>query len=244
MMIDIIVPKIFDKNRIVSGVTKRNTVNFPPDGFTINNSNITDDDTVQFNRKLLAKELAYDISNMAFQKQTHSNIVRIIDANNQTIELSDGMITSKKNIIINISIADCTAVLMYDFKNEVICGVHSGWRGTQQNITKIAIDKLSSEFGTKPRDLLVYLSPSASGEKYEVNDDVAVHFPRSIKSISGTKFLFDNKREIVFQLLDCGVKLENIEISEYCTISNTDFHSYRRDADVSGRMSAFIGMKI
>ena len=43
--------------------------------------------------------------------------------------------------------------------------------------------------------------------------------------------------------MDCGVLEANIEVSAECTMSSYELHSFRRDKEKSGRMSAFIMMK-
>ncbi len=154
------------------------------------------------------------------------------------------MITAFKGLVLCVIIADCAAVLMFDPKNGVVAGLHSGWRGTQMNITQKGIELLKATFKTNPADLLVYISPCASGESYIVRKDVAQHFPRTSRKINDEEYLFDNRAEIQLQLADCGVLKENIEMSAGCTIGGeNDYHSYRRDGERSGRMAAFIGMK-
>jgi polyphenol oxidase len=244
MKIDYIQPKIFDGHNIIAGVTKRNLADFMSYGFTISSAKIADSDTVLSNRIFLANEIGINFSNMIFQKQVHGDYIRYVNSKSDDNIESDGMYSNQIGIVINISIADCAAVLIYDKNKKVICGVHSGWKGTSLNITGKAIQILKNEFVSNPDDILVYISPCAGGDKYEVGAEVAELFPRSIKPKENGKFLFDNKNEIYLQLIEEGILEKNIEISDICTISNTDFHSYRRDGDNSGRMSAFIGMSL
>jgi len=244
MKIDFIKPTIFDGYNIIAGVTKRNIGKNMPFGFTISSAKIADSETVLSNRKLLANEIGIDFTKMIFQKQVHGDYVRLVNSNSDSSIESDGMYSNQIGIILNVSIADCAAVLIFDKVKKVICGVHSGWKGTSLNIAGKAIQILKNEFASIPEDLLVYISLCAGGEEYEVGSEVGELFPRSIKPKGNDKFLFDNKNEIYLQLIEEGIPEKNIEVSEICTISNTDFHSYRRDGDKSGRMSAFIGMSL
>lgn len=242
MQIDILKEDNFPKDKILCGVTKRNLENFPPYGFSVSNAKLyTDEEVIEF-RKILARELNTEYENMAFQKQYHTNIIEEI-VSNQGLYYSDGIVTNQKNIILNISIADCAAVLVYDSDNNCIGAVHSGWRGTRQNIAQEMLKKMNTLYGTNPANLLAYISPSAGGELYEVGEDVAQYFPNSSKPIDNGKYLFDNKKEIKSQLLSEGVRSQNITVSTICTIANQDYHSFRRDKDLSGRMSCFIGLK-
>jgi purine-nucleoside/S-methyl-5'-thioadenosine phosphorylase / adenosine deaminase len=243
MAYNILKNKLFKHCDLIFGVTQKNQDIFPPFGFSISNADIYNDEEIATQRRYFADYLGVEFDKMKFQKQVHGNRIRIIDENSEQ-EDSDGMMTNIKGIVLNVTIADCGGILIYDPKNEAIAALHSGWRGTQQNIANKGIKMMQNEYGSRPNDLLVYLSPCASGEKYEVGWDVAKYFPDSIKQISSEKYLFDNKHEIFNQLLAVGVAEDNIEISDICTISDTNYHSYRRDKEKSGRMSAFIGMKI
>lgn len=241
-MIEILKLNIFDEKRVFAGITKRNLQNYSPYGFTISNAKIVDNIKLESNRMDLAKFLGISRNNIAFQKQIHSDIIRVMSSENNVISESDAMITNEKNFFISISIADCAALLIFDPINEIIAGVHSGWRGTQQKIAIKTIFRMNELFNSKAEDLLIYISPCASGDNYEVDKEFLEYFPNSVKSLSNEKYLFDNKKELKSQLISIGVEERNLEISTICTIGDTQYHSYRRDKDISGRMSAFIGM--
>lgn len=218
----ILQPKIFPEN-IIAGVTTAEL-------------NIQK----QKDQIALAKLISVDFGNMIFQKQVHSD--RIAIAKKSEISESDALITSSKGLILNVSIADCAAVLIFDKKNYVCAGVHSGWRGTKAKILKKTIEKLISEFGSKAQDILLYFSPMASVEEYEVGKEFLEYFPKSIRSKSG-KYYFDNKKQLLLQISEFNIPMENFEFANICTIANKSFHSFRRDRSYSGRMSAFIGLK-
>lgn len=235
-------PKIFPNDKIIAGVTKKNLSSFEPYGFSIIPAKIITESEASENQKIFADFIGIPLNNLKFQHQTHGIIIRQIDENS-VLEDSDGMFTNIKNIVLAVKIADCSAILVYDPINEAICAFHSGWRGTKQNIARHGIEKMNIDFGTEPDNLLVYLSPSASGKNYEVGWEVAQFFPDFITETGNGKYFFDNKAQIKQQLIDVGVKDSNIEISEICTIENTDYHSFRRDGVYSGRMAAYIGIK-
>ena len=240
-MLEIWQPEIFPKNKIKSGVTKKNLKLFPKTGFCASKAQVLTDDGLSLHIQHFAKFLGTDVGNLKMQHQVHGININII-TKNSPVQDADGMITSEKELILYTKIADCCGILIYDPVKEVISVLHSGWRGTQLNIASEGIKKLKEIYNCNPKDLLVYLSPCAGGDKYEVGLDVAKYFPDSTRQINNNKFLFDNKKEIYKQLIQSGVNCENIEISEVCSISNLECHSYRRDGDVSGRMAAYIGM--
>ncbi len=259
-MIDILEPNIFDKNKIVAGITKRNPEIFPPYGFSISPAGAFDEIQASEERKLLSEELKCkypSLKKVIFQKQVHGDTIEIVGSNSvegigSDREIRDGMICLELGIALCVSLADCAGVMVYDPKNKIIAAVHSGWKGSQLNIAGKCIEILKS-LGSESEDLLIWITPSASGEKYEVGYDVARYFPMTTKpkihlnpplsnGEKDEKWLFDNKAQIRLRLLESGVREENIEISDICTITVPNYHSYRRDGDKSGRMGAWIGL--
>ncbi len=240
-MLEIIRPEIFDYHKLQAGVTTINKRMFPKYGLSLSAYDLLDGEDYNIHLQLFAHSRGIDKEQIKFNKQIHSDIVRIVDENSG-VEEADGLITDKKNLMLLVKIADCAAVLMFDPENEVIADVHSGWRGTKANISYKAIKIMKKTFGTKAENLICYISPAASVNHYEVGKEFKGFFPDTTVK-RGKKYYFDNKKQIFNQLLAGGVKKQNIEISDICTIENKDFHSYRRDGDKSGRMGAFIMMK-
>lgn len=241
MKIEILSSKIFDKSKIISGVTLANFSLFP-EGFSIFPGKVLNEEQVENFRNILAENLNVARKDLIFQKQIHEDTIQTITEHSEVINYSDGMITNIKGIVLNVTIADCVGILVYDSVNDAIGAFHSGWRGTVLNIARSGILKLTKEYGTNPQDLRVWLSPAAGKDLYEVGREVADLFPDTVKKAKGEKFLLDVRGRIKEQLIELGVKAENIDVSDICTISDKNYHSYRRDSDASGRMSAFIGM--
>lgn len=236
------IPQIFNNYNIIAGITLANTDLYKPYGFSITPAQIYDSETIAKMKNDLATELGVTVDDLIFQKQTHSNSIRIVD-NYYTYNDNDGMITQLKNKLLVISLADCCGILIYDKKLNIIAAIHSGWRGSAQNITGKAINILKEEYKSDPKDLICFLTPSASVLNYEIGREL-LHYLGDFTINRDGKLYFDNKEMIKHQLLAAGVILNNIEISEVCTIENSNYHSFRRDNNLSGRMAAYIGMKI
>ncbi len=242
MNIDLFQPTIFPQNKIIAGVTKRNLHLFPPNGFSVHKADILTDEEAIVHQQILAEQLGYPVSSLKCNKQVHGSNILFMNHNTVSAE-ADGMITNERGILIYVKLADCGGILLYDPKTEIVAALHSGWRGTKQNIVKEGIRKLNDEFGVSSADLLVYIAPSAGGKNYEVGFEVAQYFPNHSVEIGNGKYLFDNKSQILEQLTMCGINPQNIEISDVCSIEDTNCHSFRRDNENSGRMAAFIGLR-
>lgn len=239
--IKIIVPEIFPHNQIIAGVTQRMQDIYPPYGFSIlANKNTSLDEAIE-NRKKLASFFNAEYQNFVFQRQTHSDLVTIIN-DNKSEKTSDGMITNRKGIFLCIKIADCCAVLCYDPNSKAIGAFHCGWRGAYNKILIKGIEMMKMEYSSSPEDMLFYLSPSASECCYEVGNEFCSYFSETVKK-RGEKFYFDLKSELKNQLISIGANENKIEISHHCTICDSRYHSYRRDKEDSGRMAAFISLR-
>ncbi len=238
----IITPNIFLEERIISGITEKMDDIFPTYGFSVNPSkNVSEQQVLEY-RQTLASFLEIEYENFIYQKQTHSDIIRLVNKNDIE-DYSDGLITNEKGIILCIKVADCCAVLCYDPVTQSIGAFHSGWRGTQKKIVIKGLKMMVNYLDVDVANILIYLSPCASVSCYEVQEEFLSIFPETTIKEPDGRIMFDIKAEINSQLLSIGIKKENIEISPFCTISDNRFHSYRRDKERSGRMVAFIGMK-
>ncbi len=241
--IEILRPVDWGSN-IVAGVTLRNDILCPPYGLSLAKAEILNDDECESHRQIFADAINADRQSLRFQKQVHGAMVRQVFSANSIPEESDGMITNEHGIVLCVLLADCCGVLLYDERNGAIGAVHSGWRGTHLGISVVAVEAMQKEFGTHPEELKAYLSPCASGEKYEVRKDVAELFDTGITQLDETRFLFDNRICIKQQLIkDAGLLPSHITVSHECTITDTRFHSFRREGKLSGRITAFIGLK-
>lgn len=200
-------------------------------------------DTVFKNREAFFKYTGFDQENVVLQDQIHSDIITVAERGGNCGE-SDALITNKKDLLLVLTVADCTPILLYDKKNNVIAAVHSGWRGAQSGILNKTLSRLSELFHSDGNDIVAYLGPSISQVNYEVGNDVAEFFDNKyILKIRGKSYL-DVAAVNYDELIDFNVKEYNIQKSLLCTYQMHElFHSYRRDGSNSGRSFAVIGMK-
>ena len=172
--------------------------------------------------------------------QTHSKNCKIIkDAG--YFENTDGLITTNDNLILSLSVADCCPVYIYDNKLKIKGLIHSGWKGTVNEISIVALQKFK-ELGSDFSNLKIFLGPSIGSCCYEVQNDVAELFNNNCKvNINGNKFKINLKKQIQQDLIRVGITKKQILLSEICTFENDYCESYRRDKESSGRMIALFG---
>lgn len=190
-------------------------------------------------------QLGITIDQLAYSHQIHDNKILIADKP-QGAEGYDAIITNKPNVYVCVTIADCTPVLIYDTKNKAVAAIHAGWRGTVAKIVSETLKLMQVQYGTKGEDCLAFIGACIGKNNFEVGEEVAIHFSEDEKwyNTSKNKYFVDLKLANKKQLLQFGVKENNIEISDRCTISdNAKFYSYRLEKGKTGRMLALIGIK-
>ena len=230
----------FNDSRIWSGITCVDTSTMKWPGFTFSLTSSAEHGQVEQSYHALASQLRLERHKIVTVQQVHGSNVVVAPLN--VPEQADALITTTPGIVLGVKLADCCGVLMFDPVCGVVAAVHSGWRGTSKNIVAAAVQKMNSYAGSNPKDLRVWLSPCASGEHYEVGEDVYSVLPQYCVP-KGQKWLFDNTKAIVEQCVLAEVERENVDVFGSCTIADDHWHSYRRDKELSGRMLAFIGIR-
>lgn len=200
-------------------------------------------DNVFKNREAFYNELRLTTSQIAIQRQIHSEIITLVEKPG-VIGESDGMITKMKNIGLAVSTADCVPIFIYDKDKQVIAGIHSGWRGTQKQILRKALETLKEKFNSVPADLYLYVGPSISQRNYEVGAEVADQFDKKYSSKSDGKIYLDVVQANLDMIYDFGIPKNQIEVSNLCSYEEKELlHSFRRDGKISGRSLGVMAMK-
>lgn len=233
--------ELFLQAGVVNAVSLR--VEGKPDNFSMKRS-AGHDGSLNQNRAEYFRSLGFDEGAVASARQVHGDTIRLVKAPGVYPE-TDGLITKSENLLLAISVADCVPILVADMNSRTVAAVHAGWRGTAKGIAGKAIDFMRRELNCSPQNIFAFIGPSAGICCYEVGDEVARHFHGDeIRNSSRTgKFMLDLKSANLSQLVDHGVPKENIEVSKYCTICDTHFHSFRREGEASGRMLAVVAIR-
>ena len=190
--------------------------------------------TVLKNRLIAMKNLNLSNKKLILIKQTHSSKIIRINENNLNHNLeADGMITSLNNVVLGILTADCAPIIIYDDKNKFVCNLHSGWKGSLNNISEKAI-KLFDKYQIKRKNLTAIVGPCLGVKNYEVDInfqqrfiDKDIRYKKFFRYKNKKKFYFNLRALINYQLSELGLKkIYNINRDTY---SNDNlFFSHRR----------------
>lgn len=206
------------------------------------NFNIATTDGMQHMKDL---QKWFQLKKVGYLKQTHSDIIRLYDGE---IYEGDSIITTERQTAVGVVTADCVPVMLYDRKKHIIAAVHSGWKGTLNQIAGKTIQKLKKEYGTQGKDITAFIGPHNRGCCYEIGEDIAELFQNSTL-YKGLKIVNEGRLNlekcIMKQMEYEGVQAENIHSTGFCTFCTPEerFHSYRKHKESLNRMFSFIYVK-
>lgn len=251
--------EILKKQGILHFITTRSGgVSSPPyESLNLGMHTLDAKEHVAENRNILAATVGISLADFIYAQQVHSGKVTIVtknDIGSMARDFSpetDAMITNLKGICLMVMVADCVPILIYDPVKKVVAAVHAGWRGTVKKIVINTVEAMQNHFHCNSTDLLVGIGPSSGPCCYEVGEDVKQEVEKAFGSTIGvmsdmksnSKYHFDLWQANKNQLLGCGVKETNIEVSALCTQCNSEiFFSSRASGGVTGRFAAGISL--
>jgi polyphenol oxidase len=216
-------------------------------GLNVGMGNGDNPDHVLQNRAAISGCMEY--SELVFANQTHgTTIINIAGCGSSGNSLSSGqaesgdaLITDVRGKSLVIQTADCQAVLIYDPVRKAVANIHSGWRGSIQNIIGLSVQAMIKEFDSDPKNFLAGIGPSLGPCCAEF-----IHYrteiPKAFWSYKNHTDCFDFWAMSKDQLTGAGIPKNHIVSSNLCTRCRTDlFFSYRKEKS-TGRFAAVIGI--
>ncbi|MDC7219377.1 MAG: peptidoglycan editing factor PgeF [Spirochaetales bacterium] len=211
------------------------------------------------NRKTLCRSLEIPFEAYTCADQVHGNRVTLVTAESKgrgrlshedALPASDALITNKPGIMLNIFVADCVPIILFDPRTCSGGLVHGGWRGSSELIVQKTVLAMKKNFGSQAEDIQAFIGPSVGGCCYRVGENVREAFEKHFSypidpfHTEGDKLYLDLKEANRLQLVGAGLKTNNIKVSPTCTCcSEEPLFSYRKSGETAGRFSAFFNIK-
>ena len=206
-----------------------------------------DPENVEENFRILADALGIVPEDFVLTKQIHSDIVVKVGRNDRgkhmvegASHVCDALITNEPGVAL---------VIFHDPVTGAVGAAHAGWRGTAAGIAARTVETMVREFGCEPGNIRAAIGPNISFCCFETDRDVpdamvaalgeeALPFIRP----SGEKYYVNLKEINALWLRKAGV--ENIEISDACTVCQSDtYWSHRVTRGERGSQGAIIVCK-
>ena len=162
----------------------------------------------------------------------------------------DGLITNEPNVVLCTHYADCVPLFFVDPVRRVVATSHAGWRGTVGGIGRVTVERMHSDYGCEPSDILVGIGPSIGRCCFEVDTPVMDEFSK-LAFFDGNCYTDDGNGKYHIDLwevnrrclLNAGVKANNITVTDICTRCHPDvLWSHRFSGSARGSLAAFIAI--
>ena len=223
-------PEIFFKDEGVLAMISDASLDFTPADF--------DSPLTPQQRAYLNKYGGVDIPQVFWRKQIHGDDILVAEgtaADAKNYPDADAYITDENNLPIAIRTADCVPVFIFDPQKRAIGLAHAGWKGTAKSIAAKTAQRMQDKYASRCYDLKIVLGPSIRACCYQVGEEFRDYFPSHIAERAGHLYL-DVVSANRDQLLQAGIRPENIVDSGLCTCCHKNYFSFRRDGLKAGRM--------
>ncbi len=211
------------------------------------------------NYSIFCETLGVDVRNVVIAPLSHEANIRNVTVDDAgsglfrdyCCENTDGFLTKDAGIVLTATFADCVPVFYYDPVQKVVGIAHSGWRGTVKEIAAAMVERMCSDYGSRPEDILVGIGPSIGMCCFEVEEDVFYEFAELAYLEDGWYFEKENGRYdidlwrvIWATLTHAGVTAEHISVSGICTCCNSaKLFSHRATKGRRGTMAGMIALR-
>lgn len=215
-------------------------------------------DRVVANRQRFAEAVGIDFGKVVTAEQVHGDQVAAVEYSHagrgaavyqDALPAADALITNCQELPLMLFFADCVPVIIADPIRGVVGISHAGWKGTVARIAAKTVTKMTEQFQTSPADCIAAIGPSIGPCCYEVDapvveilkDNFASWESLVVPSKEKQRWQLDLWEANRVQLLEVGVKSDNIHMSQVCTACNASlFFSHRADQGKTGRLGAVI----
>ena len=159
----------------------------------------------------------------------------------------DGILLTEPGIEVSLRFADCAPLLVIPCEEQArgrpwVLMLHSGYKGTVQNIARAGLEKVARTFGSGAvASALAWVGPCIGGNSYPrtleewTERGLAIFHPDNVREADG-HYYFDIAGELRRQLMDCGIGPERIFLSRMDTASRRETCYSYRGGDRADRM--------
>ena len=213
---------------------------------------------VRENFDRLCGAIGVETERIVLSRQEHHTFIRNVTAadcgkgitRERDYDDFDGLLTDEPGVVLCTQYADCVPLLFADPKKRVVGTSHSGWKGTVAEMGRVTVERMVSDYGCRPEDIVAGIGPSIGPCCFEVDEPVYDRFAAMdvfddacVRRMPQGKFLIDMWQVNRRILLAAGLREEHISTTDLCTRCRPDvFWSHRATAGVRGSLAALISI--
>ena len=196
-----------------------------------------DQERVRENRRRVLEMAGIPAKTLLTAHQVHSPDVLVVeeewrrDAPRPKV---DALVTTRPNIAIAASAADCVPVLLADAEARVVAAAHAGWRGAIGGVLQATVKQMCA-LGARPERIHAGIGPCIGPASYEVGPEFPAPFlaqrPDNARffrtAARAGHFMFDLESYVAAAL--AAMRLAKVEVAHRDTCAEAEtFFSYRR----------------
>jgi len=125
---------------------------------------------------------------------------------------NDALFTRVPGVALFLPLADCVGVVLVDEKQKILGVSHMGRHNLEQLGARRSVEYMVEQFGSRPADITIYMSPAAGREHYPL-------------------FAFDHRSlhdVAAEQLIEAGILPKHMRIAEEDTTKHPDYFSHSK----------------
>jgi polyphenol oxidase len=188
-------------------------------------------------RRWRALQASLGVNRVVHSRQVHRDSILEHETGPPGLGISDGFdghATSREDLLLTVSIADCVPIFLVDPERRRVALLHGGWRGTARGILARGLERL----GAEPATVRLHLGPAICGTCYEVGPEVheALGLTRPAAPTP-----VDVRVVLANQAVAAGVRPGNVSVSDHCTRCGDGFYSHRGGSP--GRQLGVLGLR-
>ncbi|MDX8377250.1 MAG: polyphenol oxidase family protein [Mariprofundales bacterium] len=170
--------------------------------------------------------------------QVHGHDILVCSGNGFWHEQDADILIGIDGASVGIRTADCVPVLLADMQAGIVAAVHAGWRGTTQDVSGIAVQRMI-DLGATAENIFAAIGPCILPCCFDVSVDVKKQL--GWMQTEGNPDLSSINKA---QLIEAGLSSEHIELCHICSCCTPSMcFSWRRDGNNAGRHLSFVGLE-
>ncbi len=193
-------------------------------------------DRVRENRRRVLQMAGIPAKSLLTAYQVHSPDVLVVEEewHDGPRPKVDALVTTRRNIAIAASSADCVPILFADAEARVVAATHAGWRGAVGGVLQATVKQMCA-LGARPERIRAGVGPCIGAASYEVGPEFPAPFlaqnPANARFFRLARraghHMFDLESYVAAEL--ATMKLATIEVAHRDTCAEAEtFFSYRR----------------
>lgn len=231
---------------VVAAVSSRS------DGTMLERGRTFHDASAVYDRRRFCEQAGVDYADCVFQlvqygdEQTYDRLTEVDRTDTTAYRAdvaADGLFTAEPGVGLFLPVADCVATVLYDPTNKFLALLHLGRHGTVANLSLRAMEAFRGK-GSRPAELIIWMSPSAKRETYSVDrfDDENNPDWQGFFKKTNEKYHLDLPGYNRARFIEKGVLPKNIFVSPVNTMTDSQYFSHRA-GDVNGRIAVVAMMR-